>query len=140
MQGFHIWLIIGLALIIAEIASGTFYILVLGLTALVAAALAWYGASFMMQVIVAATIGILGCIALTIVRRRAAVPVMRGLDEGQVVKLDTWISRGEGLVKVRYRDTLWDARIVDGTDGEPGDVFFIVATRGSTLDIAKKMS
>ncbi len=89
MQGFHIWLIIGLALIIAEIASGTFYILVLGLTALVAAALAWFGASFVIQVIVAVTVGILGCIALSILRRRAAVPVMRGLDEGQFVKLDS---------------------------------------------------
>ena len=65
---------------------------------------------------------------------------MRGLDEGQIVKLDAWVSRIDRLVKVRYRDTLWDARIVDGGDGEAGDVFYIVAMRGNNLEIAKKIS
>jgi membrane protein implicated in regulation of membrane protease activity len=140
VDGFLVWVIIGLVLVIAEVASGTFYILVLGLTAFVAAAVAWLGGTFAIQVIVAVTLGLVGCIAVSLVRRRQAAPVMRGLDEGQVVRLDTWISRAEGLVKVRYRDALWDARIVDGEMGEPGDLFFIVATRGNNLEIAKKMS
>ena len=140
MDSFLVWLIVGFVLVIAEMASGTFYILVLGLTAFVAAAVAWFGGSFAMQVVVAVTLGLIGCIAVSFIRRRHAVPVMRGLDEGQVVRLDTWISRAEGLVKVRYRDALWDARIVDGEAGEPGDVFFIVAMRGNNLEIAKKMA
>ncbi len=140
MQSFHVWLIIGFVLIIAELASGTFYILVLGLTAFVAAIVAWFGASFVMQGIAAATVGVLGCIVVSMVRRRAAVPAMRGLDEGQIVKLDAWISRSDRLVKVRYRDALWEAKIVDGGDGEPGDVFYIVAMRGNNLEIAKRMS
>lgn len=140
MQSFLVWAIIGFALVIAEVASGTFYILVLGLTAFVAAAVAWFGASFAVQVIVAVTFGLLGCILVSWLRRRAAVPVMRGLDEGQIVKLDAWVSRIDRLVKVRYRDTMWDARIVDGGDGEVGDVFYIVAMRGNNLEIAKKIS
>jgi membrane protein implicated in regulation of membrane protease activity len=140
VDGFLVWLIIGLVLVIAEVASGTFYILVLGLTAFVAAAVAWLGGSFAIQVVVAVTFGLAGCIAVSFIRRRKAVPVMRGLDEGQVVRLAAWISRADGLVKVRYRDALWDARIIDGESGEPGDVFFIVATQGNNLEIAKKMS
>lgn len=139
MDSFLVWLIIGLMLVIAEVASGTFYVLVLGLTALIAAVVAWLGGSFAIQVVVAVTLGLFGCIAVSIIRRRTAVPLMRGLDEGQVVRLATWLSRADGLVKVRYRDALWDARIVDGEVGESGDIFFIVAMRGNNLEIAKKM-
>jgi hypothetical protein len=42
---YWIWVIAGIALVVAELLSGTFYLLVLGVAAFVAAAVAWFGAA-----------------------------------------------------------------------------------------------
>lgn len=45
MQAYLIWLLAGLALVIAELITGTFYLLVLGLGAFGAGAAAWLGSA-----------------------------------------------------------------------------------------------
>ena len=56
-----IWAILGLALVIVELMSGTFYLLVLGVAAFGAALAAWLGQPFPVQAVVAAVIAALGC-------------------------------------------------------------------------------
>lgn len=137
MQAYLIWLIIGFVLVIAEMASGTFYLLVLGLAAFIAAALAWAGASFVVQVLVAVLLGIVSCVWVNARRKSANAPVMRPLDVGQPVALDSWINQPDRLARVRYRDALWDARVSGAASGEPGEIFYITAVRGNTLDVSK---
>jgi len=50
------WAIVGLVLVIAELLSGTFYLLMLAVAAFGAAAAAYYGQSFPVQCIVAAVL------------------------------------------------------------------------------------
>src|SRR5512134_3883187 len=95
------WLIAGIVLIVTELVTGTFYLLVLGVAALVAAGVAYAGGGFLIQVIVAGVIWIGG-------RRRAmATPAMPPLDLGQPVTLDSWVNRDDRLARVKYRDALW---------------------------------
>lgn len=137
MQAYLVWLIVGFVLVIAEMASGTFYLLVLGVTAFVAAAVAWAGASFTVQVLVAVLLGIVSCVWVNARRKSANATPMRPLDVGQPVALDTWVNQPDRLARVRYRDALWDARISGECRGDPGEIFYITAVRGSTLEVSK---
>jgi membrane protein implicated in regulation of membrane protease activity len=58
------WAVIGLVLVIVELLTGTFYLLMLGLAAFGAAGAAWLGYDLPVQVIVASVIAAVGCYAL----------------------------------------------------------------------------
>src|SRR5262249_56202450 len=50
VDGSLAWLVAGVVLMVAELLTGTFYLLVLGIAALVAAAIAYGGAGFLVHV------------------------------------------------------------------------------------------
>lgn len=58
------WAVTGLALVIVELLTRTFYLLMLGLAAFGAAGAAWLGYDLAVQVIVASVIAAVGCYAL----------------------------------------------------------------------------
>jgi membrane protein implicated in regulation of membrane protease activity len=132
------WLIAGIVLIVAELVTGTFYLLVLGVAALLAAAVAYAGGGFLIQVIVAGVIAIAGLFWIRGRKQATATPAMPPLDVGQPVTLDAWINRDDRLARVKYRDALWDAIVEGEFRGETGEVFYIRAVAGNTLRVAKQ--
>ena len=83
------WLIGGLILIIVEVMSGSFYLLVLGLAAFAGALASYFGASVIVQVIFARLFAIVGLVAVHrwhTTRRELEKPE-RSLDIGQTVTL-----------------------------------------------------
>lgn len=46
MEDYLVWLIAGLILVSAELITGTFFLLFLGIAALLGAAVAWFGTPF----------------------------------------------------------------------------------------------
>jgi membrane protein implicated in regulation of membrane protease activity len=132
------WLIAGIVLIVAELVAGTFYLLVLGVAALLTAAVAYAGAGFLIQVIVAGAIAIAGVFWIRGRKRAMATPAMPPLDVGQPVTLDSWVNRDDRLARVKYRDALWDAIVEGEFRGEAGEVFYIRAIAGNTLRVAKQ--
>ncbi len=132
------WLAAGIVLIVTELVSGTFYLLVLGVAALVAAGVAYAGGGFLLQVVVAGAIAIAGVFWIRGRKRAMATPAMPPLDVGQPVTLDSWINRDDRLARVKYRDTLWDAIVEGEFRGEAGEVFYIRAIAGNTLRVAKQ--
>jgi len=138
VEPYVLWVIAGIALAVAELMSGGFYLLVLGLSALVAAAVAWLGGSFNVQVIVAGALAIAGILWLRAHRKGMAAPDMRPLDLGQPVQLESWTNRDDRLARVKYRDALWDAVVEGEFRGEAGEVFYITAVSGNLLHVAKQ--
>ena len=132
------WLVAGIVLIVAELATGTFYLLVLGVAALIAAAVAYAGAGFVMQVMVAGAIAIAGIFWIRARKQALAAQPMPGLDVGQPVTLDSWVNRDDRLARVKYRDALWDAIVEGECRGEAGEVFYIRTVAGNTLRVAKQ--
>jgi membrane protein implicated in regulation of membrane protease activity len=132
------WLIAGIVLIVAELVTGTFYLFVLGVAALLTAAVAYAGGGFLIQVIVAGAIAIAGLFWIRGRKRAMATPAMPPLDVGQPVTLDAWINRDDRLARVKYRDALWDAIVEGEFRGETGEVFYIRAIAGNTLRVAKQ--
>lgn len=139
---YWIWAIAGIALVVAELLSGTFYLLVLGVASFVAAAVAWFGAPFLAQVLAAGVIAVAGVFWIRSRKHALATPDMAPLDVGQAVTLQSWVSQADRVARVMYRDALWDAIIAGepGRDfrGEAGEVFHITRVDGSTLHVAKR--
>jgi membrane protein implicated in regulation of membrane protease activity len=132
-----LWAVTGLALVIVELLTGTFYLLVLGLAAFGAAAAAFLGLDFGMQSIVAAAIGAVGCYGVHAYKAKNRAQQMAPIDAGMPASFESWLDAGARLARVRYRGASWDAR-VEGLEAiEPGATLYVLATEGNTLRVAK---
>ncbi len=136
MSAFWVWWIATAVLIGAELLTGTFYLLAIGIAAALGGFVAWLGAALPVQFLIAGVFGV----ALTLAAHRwrlwhTAVPPQQGLDVGKTVHVKTW--NADGTARVAYRGTLWDAELAS-----PGvshaDTLYIVATRGSVLVLSDR--
>ena len=131
------WLIAGFILIIVELVTGTFYLLVLGIAALVGAGVGYASGALVWQAIGAAIVAVAGVIWVNQFKKKMAPKRMRGLDVGQPAAFDSWVNRGAGHARVKYRDALWDAQVAGDAAGEPGEILYITSVDGSTLKVSK---
>lgn len=135
MDPYLLWVVIGIVLIIVEMLTGTLYLLVLGGAALAAAAAAYLGQSFWVQAVIVAAVAVVGVILLKRFRGAAQPASSQGLDIGQTVVLDAWISEADGLARVQYRNAQWEAQVT-GERVPGGKVFYIHAVDGNTLRVS----
>jgi len=138
MDAYLIWLLVGLALVIVELLTGTFYLLVLGVAAFAAGALAWSGGGFAAQSICAAVVALAGAYGVHAYRARNAAKQMTPIDAGQPANFESWVDQGAGLARVRYRGASWDARLEPGEAPQPGALLYVLATEGNTLRVSAK--
>ncbi len=132
-----VWAVAGLVLVIVELLTGTFYLLVLGIAAFGAALAAWLGLQFSAQSIVAALIGAIGCYGVHLYRARNRAGQMAPIDAGMPASFESWLDAGERLARVRYRGASWDARVEGGDALEPGATVYVLAADGNTLRVTK---
>jgi membrane protein implicated in regulation of membrane protease activity len=138
MENYLVWLAVGFVLVIAELVTGTFFLLVLGIAAFAGSATAWFGLGFWLEALCSAAVAIAG--VFWVQRQRKSMPQrdMASLDVGQAVTLDVWINREQGAARVKYRNTLWDAEVEGERGFDHGQVLFIHAVEGNTLKVANK--
>ena len=137
METYLIWLAAGFALVIAELVTGTFFLLVLGIAAFAGSATAWFGMGFWVEALCAATVAIAGVFWVRQQRKASPQADMASLDLGQAVTFDAWVSRDQGAARVSYRNTQWDAVVEGERDLDHGQLLFIHAVDGNTLRVAK---
>src|SRR5512140_3984069 len=137
METYLVWLAAGFVLVIAELVTGTFFLLVLGIAAFAGSATAWFGLGFWVEALCAAAVAIAG--VFWVQRHRKTMPQrdMASLDVGQAVTFDAWVSREQGAARVKYRNTLWDADVEGEREIDPGQVLYIHAVDGNTLKVSK---
>ncbi len=138
MEAYLIWLLAGLALVIAELITGTFYLLVLGVAAFGAGAAAWLGMGFPLQVVTATAVAGLGVYFVHAYRTRNAAQQMRSIDAGQPASFESWVDQAAGLARVRYRGASWEARLEKGEAPQPGTVLYVLATEGNMLKVSAR--
>lgn len=138
MEDYYAWAILGLALVIVELLSGTFYLLVLGLAAFGAAGAAWLGSEFPLQSIVAGAIAAVGCYGVHVYRAKNSTQQMRSVDSGNPAKFESWIDQNARLARVSYRGAPWDARVDGGDSPEPGAIVYVQGTDGNTLKVSTR--
>jgi len=130
------WWIAAMLLIGAELLTGTFYLLAVGIAVALGGVAAWLGAGFPLQFAIAGVLGV----ALTIVAHRwrlsrATPPLQPSLDVGQSVHVETW--NPDGTARVAYRGSTWDAELA-ARDVPRAETMYIVATRGSVLVLSDR--
>ena len=136
MDVYLVWLLLGLALVIVELLTGTFYLLVLGAAAFGAGAAAWMGAGFPVQVVTAAVVAGIGAYFVHAYRARNAAQQMAPIDAGQPANFEGWVDQPAGLARVRYRGASWEARLEGGETPQPGAVLYVLAAEGNTLKVS----
>jgi len=129
------WLAAGV-LVAAELATGTFYLLMLALGAAVGALAAHAGLGLTAQIAAAALLGG-GAVGLWHVRRSRQPPALPAqtnpdvnLDVGGTVQVPQW--QPDGSARIQYRGSAWDARHVGSGMPLPG-LHTIRAVEGNRL-------
>lgn len=133
MAAYLFWAIAGFVLIIAELLTGTFYLLVFGVAALAGALVAWLGGEFWLQVVVTAATVLVGIYLVH--RWWQSHPKESGgqnsLEVGQTVVFESWVNQASGTARVKYRGASWDAKV--SGDPSAGGVLTITATEQGVL-------
>ncbi len=133
MAPYIYWFLLALGLVVLELATGTFYMLVLALALSIGGFAAFFGYSEAAQYTVSAIAGILGTLILQRVRRgRAAHEPNQSLDIGQPVSNISW--NPDGSARAFYRGAEWAAE-PESKDTPHEGPFYIKEMRGSTLII-----
>jgi membrane protein implicated in regulation of membrane protease activity len=137
MAAYWVWWALAAILVGAELMTGTFYLLAVGVAFVAGGLAAWLGASPPVQLIIGGVLTVAGTIAAHRWRLRRALPPPASLDIGQSVRVLEW--KDDGSARVNYRGTQWDAELA-----APGvaraETMYIVGTRGSTLLVADRRS
>lgn len=136
MEPYVVWALVGLGLVVVELVTGTFFLLMLGIAAFGASIAALAGAEFLAQSIVAAIVAGAGFYGVHVYRAKNKGEPMPSIDAGQPASFESWIDEGGRLARVRYRGASWDARIEGAGTIAPGAVLYVTGTRGNTLDIS----
>ena len=132
------WLATGV-LVAAELATGTFYLLMLALGCVAAALTAHAGMGNSSQLVSFALVGG-GCTALWYYsrsKRPRTLPAESNpdvnLDIGQTVHVAEWAA--DGTARVHYRGAAWSVRLASPGAHRPGE-HVIVALHGTELRLA----
>lgn len=127
------WWILGVVLVGAELLSGTFYLLALGIAFLLGGIAAWLGAPVEAQLLVAGILAFIGTALAHRWRLRVGTPAPQPpLDVGNTVQVQSW--HADGRARVAYRGTHYDA-VLASPQAVRGKTMYIVAVDGSTLVI-----
>ncbi len=133
------WFVLAFGLLIAELMTGTFYLLMVAIGCAVGGLVALAGGGVPAQLVVGAAVGIAATLILR--RTRWGMRRLNGdaaenrdviLDIGEVVQVETWHDR---TAHVRYRGCQWDVALEAGAAARAG-AQVIKAIRGSTLIVA----
>lgn len=132
------WLVAGLVLVIVELMTGTFYLLIFGVSAIIASAGAYLGAPFYAQVAVAVIAALAGVV---FVRKRRHALQGHGsvaLDVGQLATFEIWTDEPSRQARVRYRGAPWDAEVEGAGTVAPGASLEVTAVIGTRLKVAAR--
>lgn len=138
MAHWMIWLLAAGAVVILELFSGTFYLLMIAAGIAAGGIAALLGAGPSLQTLVAAFIGVVATLLLRrskygkARRPQAANDPNINMDIGQNIAVGHWV---DGAARVMYRGALWDVELAPGADSEARN-YVIREVRGSHLIVS----
>lgn len=133
------WLLCG-GLVVLELATGTFYLLMLAIGMAAGALAAHAGMGLAGQLAAAAVVGLLlVTVCYLLKKRRPGDPSARALrsvnlDVGEVIRIEHW--EADRTTSVRYRGAQWKVLLRDGEPAEPG-MYRVTELMGNRLVVDK---
>lgn len=132
-----IWTALGLALVIGEMATTSFFLLFIALGCFAAALASSLGYPFEIQGIACAVISVLGVLVLRKpIQTRLLKSIAINADIGKEIQVDQPIAP-HTVVTITYQGTSWSATNLDSAPLNKGDRVVIVGIDGNTLLIRK---
>jgi membrane protein implicated in regulation of membrane protease activity len=138
LSGWIWWLVLAFGLLILELLTGTFYLMVIAVALAAGGVASLAGATLALQLVVAAAVGFAGALWLRrsrFGRLKTEGDELQNLDVGQLVRVDGW-SAGN-TARAQYRGAEWDVVLAPGETAAPGE-FVIRAVQGSRLVVARR--
>jgi membrane protein implicated in regulation of membrane protease activity len=139
MNAWMSWLALAGLVVILELFTGTFYLLMVAVGLLAGALAAWCNANASLQMMIAAIVGAVATLALHKSKFgwREGQKVSRdpnvNMDIGQTIKVEHWEDQGNGKYTARamYRGAMWDVELQHSAAFS--GVFVIEEVQGSRL-------
>lgn len=139
MADWKMWFIVAGVLVMAELFSGTFYVLMIALGMVMGGLAALLGWPVSVQILIAAAVGVAATSLLH--RSRFGAPSRKdagrdpnvNIDIGQRVEVGAW---NGAKARVLYRGAPWDVELAPGVAAVAGS-FVIVEIRGSCLIVSQ---
>ena len=135
------WFVLAFVLLLAELLSGTFYLLMIAIALAGAGIASLAGASLTAQLLIAAIIGFAGALLLRRLRlgrqQNEQAEPLQNMDVGQTVLVDGWT--GSRTARASYRGAQWDIELAPGEEAQPGE-FVIQAIHANRLVVARRRS
>jgi len=144
MADWMIWFGLAGILVVFEMFTGTFYLLMIAIGFVAGGGAAWLGTATSVQLVVAALVGVLATYGLrrsnlgkTAKRDTQRDPNVN-LDIGQSLVIEKWSGSEGGIRTSRamYRGAMWDVELEAGTQAKPGR-HVIREVRGNRLVVAE---
>lgn len=133
MSNWSLWLVLAGILLIAEITTGTFYLLMVSLGAAIGALMAYLGFGLELQIASAAVFSVAGSLLLRnqSAKRSKTDKQHDLLDIGNKLEIPAW--NASGRTQVQYRGSNWAA---ESTDPHPAaGLHQIVDVQGNILKV-----
>ena len=118
MDNYVWWFVIGFALVVAELLTGTFYLLVIAIAFGAAGMAALLGAPVVLQWATAAAVSLGGTLWLRQsrfgqrLRDRATSDRVQNMDVGQTLRVEQWAPNR--TARANYRGATWDVELAPG--------------------------
>lgn len=141
MDNYVLWFVIGFALVVAELLTGTFYLLVIAVAFGAAGFVALFGGALIPQLLTATVVSLGGTLWLRQskfgkrLRDRTGSDAVQNMDVGQTVRVDQWAPNR--TARASYRGATWDVELADGQEAVPGE-FVIREIYANRLIVAAK--
>ena len=140
MDSYIGWFVVAFGLLVAELLTGTFYLLVISIALAAAGFAALAGASGPLQFVVAAVIGLGGSIWLRSTRfgkrlHERGEDRVQNMDLGQSLRVDHWTPAR--TARANYRGAVWDVELAPGEQPTGGE-FVIREIQANRLIVAAK--
>ena len=136
-----VWFTLAVLLVIGELMTGTFYLLMVAIGLLAGGLAAQAGLGVPGQAVRAALVAVIGIAGLWrtrfghAARENAARNRNVNLDIGEMLRVDAWSP--ERRARVQYRGAEWDVELAPPAPATGGE-FRIVEVRGNVLVVAPK--
>lgn len=140
MESFVWWFVIGFGLLVAELLTGTFYLMVIAVALGAAGLAALAGASLPLQFVIAAAIGLGGSMWLRSTRfgkrlHDRSDNRVQNMDVGQSLTVDKWSA--SRTARASYRGATWDIELAPGEPPVSGE-FVIREIQANRLIVAAR--
>lgn len=133
------WFVLAFVLVVAELLTGTFYLMMIAIALAAAGVASLVGAPLVIQLVIAVIFGFGGALLLRRMRfgrlENADAEPLQNMDVGQTLHVQRW--SGGRTARASYRGAQWDIELADGEEPQAGE-FVIQAIHANRLVVARR--